>query len=78
MRHRLPPVGREPELGDLCRLAGPGDMPTQFFRKHGLGMVIDKSIHPQGRVTNYEIRWLKTDERMRFFAEDLIVVSAVD
>jgi hypothetical protein len=53
-------------------------MPTQFFRKHGLGMIIDKSMHPQSRVTNYEIRWLKTDERMRFFAEDLIVVSAVD
>jgi hypothetical protein len=76
--HRLPPIDRDPEVGDLCRLGGPGSMPTNFFRKHGVGMVIDKKVHPSTRVANYEVKWLKSEERMRFFKEDLIIVSNVD
>ena len=53
-------------------------MPTNFFRKHGMGMVIDKKVHPSTRIANYEVKWLKSEERMRFFEEDLIIVSNVD
>ena len=78
MIHRLPPIDRDPEVGDLCRIGGPGGMPVKFMRKHGVGMVVKKHVHPQTRVINYEIKWLKSDERMRFFKEDLIIVSNVD
>ena len=78
MRHRLPPTDRDPRLGDLCRLGGPGGMPENFIRKHGIGMVVRKNVHPHTRVAKYEVRWLKSDERMNFFKEDLIIVSNVD
>ena len=78
MKHRLPPADRDPEVGDLCRIGGLGHMPKSFLEKHGVGMIVSKSIHPNTRVENYEIKWLKSEERMRFFKEDLIIVSNVD
>lgn len=78
MKHRLPPADRDPEVGDLCRLGGPGLMPKSFLEKHGIGLVVRKSVHAKTRVANYEIKWLKSEERMRFFKEDLIIVSTVD
>tara|TARA_R100000664_G_scaffold28212_1_gene39339 strand:- start:242 stop:403 length:162 start_codon:yes stop_codon:yes gene_type:complete len=53
-------------------------MPENFIRKHGIGMVVRKNVHPHTRVAKYEVRWLKSDERMNFFKEDLIIVSNVD
>ncbi len=41
-------------------------------------MIVKKHIHEQSRVAHYEIKWLKSEERMRFFKEDLIIVSNVD
>ena len=76
--HRLPPIDRDPEIGDLCRIGGPGSMPVNFFRKHGMGMIVSKNIHSTSRVPSYEVKWLKSEERMRFFKEDLIIVSNVD
>ncbi len=76
--HRRPPIDRDPEIGDLCRIGGPGAMPTNFIRKHGVGMIINKHVHPTSRVPSYEVKWLKSEERMRFFKEDLIIVSNVD
>ena len=78
MIHRLPPVDRDPEVGDLCRIGGPGGMPANFMRKHGIGMIVEKSVHAQTRVINYKVKWLKSEEYMRFFKEDLIIVSNVD
>jgi hypothetical protein len=78
MRHRLPPIDRDPEIGDLCRIGGPGDMPRKFLKKHGPGLVVKK--HRKGANTpfHYEIKWLKSDEHMRFFKDDIIVLSNVD
>ena len=53
-------------------------MPSNFFHKHGMGMIVSKSIHSTSRVPSYEVKWLKSEERMRFFKEDLIIVSNVD
>ena len=78
MRHKLPPIDRDPQVGDLCQIGGPGGMPDKFKRKHGIGMVVEKRTPPQTRVAKYEVKWLKSDERMRFFKEDLIIVSNVD
>ncbi len=78
MIHRLPPIDRDPEIGDLCRISGPGNMSRRFFLHHGVGMIVKKHIHEQSRVAHYEIKWLKSEERMRFFKEDLIIVSNVD
>ena len=78
MRHRLPPIDRDPEIGDLCRLGGPGDMPRKYLAKHGVGMVIKKHRKGPDKPYHYEIKWLKSDEHMRFFKEDLIIVSNVD
>ncbi len=78
MLHRLPPIDRDPEIGDLCRIGGPGAMPRRFFRRHGVGMIVKKHLHEESRTIHYEIKWLKSEERMRFFREDLIIVSNVD
>ena len=78
MIHRLPPFGREPEIGDLCRIGGPGDMPRKFFKKHGPGLIVKKYRKDTEVPFHYEIKWLKSDEHMRFFKEDIIVLSNVD
>ena len=79
MLHRLPPIDRDPEIGDLCRIGGPGDMPRKFFRHHGVGIVVKKhKTQKDTPVIQYEIKWLKSDEHMRFFREDIIVISNVD
>ena len=68
---------RSPRVGDLVRLSGPGGLGRAFKRTHGVGIVtmIDK---PEDRRMEYEVKWLKSEERMRFNEEDLIVVSDVD
>jgi len=73
---RRPPL-RPPRIGDIVRLSGPGGMGRQYKRVHGVGIVtlIDK---PENRRIEYEVKWLKSDERMRFNEEDLIVLSDVD
>ena len=77
--HRLarrPPL-RAPKVGDIVRLSGPGGMGRQYTRVHGLGLVTQ--IHkPEQQRKLYEVKWLKSDERMRFHEEDLIIVSDVD
>jgi len=78
MIHRLPPIDKDPQIGDLCRIGGPGGMPHRFYREHGVGMIVNKHIDPNSRAAHYEIKWLKSEERMRFFKEDLIIVSNVD
>ena len=78
MIHRLPPISRDPEIGDLCRISGPSGMPHKFYRTHGVGIIVNKHVNDSTRVAQYEVKWLKSEERMRFFREDLIVVSNVD
>ena len=78
MIHRLPPIDRDPEVGDLCRIGGPGDMPRKFFKKHGPGLVVKKHRKEPGTPYHYEIKWLKSKEHMRFFKDDIIVLSNVD
>ena len=78
MRHRLPPIDRDPEIGDLCRLGGPGNMPRKYFARHGVGMIVKKHQQRAGTAYHYEVKWLKSQEHMRFFKEDLIIVSNVD
>ena len=79
MLHRLPPIDRDPDIGDLCRIAGPGAMPRKFFRHHGVGIIVKKhKTQKDTPVIQYEIKWLKSEEHMRFFKEDLIIVSNVD
>ena len=77
MRHRIPPRLTPPKIGDLVKLSGPGGMGISFKRTHGVGMVV-KIIRPPERRIRYQVKWLKTDERMDFHEEDLIVVSNVD
>ncbi len=78
MIHRLPPIDRDPEIGDLCRLGGPGNMPRKYFLKHGVGMIVKKHRRSYDKPYHYEVKWLKSREHMRFFKEDLIIVSNVD
>jgi len=52
-------------------------MGRQYERVHGVGIVT--SIHkPEQQRKLYEVKWLKSEERMRFHEEDLIIVSDVD
>ena len=73
---RRPPL-RPPMVGDIVRLSGPGTIGLTFSQSHGVGIVtkIDK---PSDRRIEYEVKWLKSEERMRFNEEDLIVLSDVD
>ena len=73
---RRPPL-RPPKVGDIVRLSGPGGIGRAFKRTHGVGMVTKIEKTP-GRRIEYEVKWLKSEERMRFNEEDLIVVSDVD
>jgi|TARA_B100000212_G_scaffold172676_2_gene129860 hypothetical protein len=77
MLHRLPPRLTPPKIGDLVRLSGPGGLGRAFKRQHGVGLVVN-IVKPENRRIRYQVKWLKTDERMDFHEEDLIVVSNVD
>ena len=73
---RRPPL-RPPKIGDIVKLSGPGGLGRAYTRTHGVGIVT--VIHqPQDRRIEYEVKWLKSQERMRFNEEDLIIVSDVD
>ena len=64
-------------IGDIVKLSGPGGMGRQYTKVHGVGIVT--AIHkPEQARKLYEVKWLKSDERMRFHEEDLIIVSNVD
>ena len=64
-------------IGDIVKLSGPGGMGIQYTRVHGVGIVTQ--IHkPEDQRKLYEVKWLKSEERMRFHEEDLIIVSDVD
>ena len=78
MIHRLPPIDRDPRIGDLCRIGGPGDMPRRFFQKHGVGIIVKKHRAENTKIWHYEIKWLKSEEHMRFFKDDIMVISDVD
>ena len=77
MLHRLPPRLGPPKIGDVVRLSGPGGLGRAFKRTHGVGLVVKIERCPERRI-RYEVKWLKSDERMQFNEEDLIVVSNVD
>ena len=64
---RRPPL-RAPMIGDMGR---------QYKRVHGVGIVV-LIAKPEDRRIEYEVKWLKSDERMRFNEEDLIIISDVD
>ena len=66
-----------PRIGDIVRLSGPGGLGRAFKRTHGVG-IVTKIENPALRRIEYEVKWLKSEERMRFNEEDLIVVSDVD
>ena len=68
---------RAPRVGDIVRLSGPGGMGRAYKRVHGVG-IVTTIHHPNDRRIEYEVKWLKSDERMRFNEEDLIVLSDVD
>ena len=71
-----PPL-RAPRVGDLVKLTGLGSLGRPFKQLHGIGVV--NAIHiPLDRRIQYEVKWLKSDERMRFHEEDLLIVSDVD
>ena len=73
---RRPPL-RAPRIGDIVRLSGPGAAGRDFKRTHGIGIVTKVHHAPERRI-EYEVKWLKSEERMRFNEEDLIVISDVD
>ena len=68
---------RPPRIGDIVRLSGPGGLGRAFKSTHGVG-IVTKVDNPADRRIEYEVKWLKSEERMRFNEEDLIVVSDVD
>ena len=77
--HRLarrPPL-RPPKVGDIVKLSGRGDIGIQYKRVHGVGIVTSIRKPVQQRKL-YEVKWLKSEERMRFHEEDLIIISDVD
>ena len=73
---RRPPL-RAPKVGDIVRLSGPGGLGRAYKRVHG-GGIVTKIEKPPDRRLEYEVKWLKSEERMRFNEEDLIVLSDVD
>ena len=64
-------------VGDIVRLSGPGGIGRHFKHTHGIG-IVTVIVKPADRRVEYEVKWLKSDERMRFNEEDLIVLSDVD
>ena len=71
------PALRAPRVGDLVKLTGMGSLGRPFDRHHGIGVVNTIHKRPNRRI-QYEVKWLKSDERMRFHEEDLLIVSDVD
>ena len=53
-------------------------MPRKFLKKHGPGLIVKKYRKGAEAPYHYEIRWLKSDEHMKFFKDDIIVLSNVD
>ena len=53
-------------------------MPRRFFNKHGVGLIVKKHRAKDVTVWHYEIKWLKSEEHMRFFKDDILVISNVD
>ncbi len=71
------PSLRPPRVGDIVKLSGPGGVGRAFKTTHGVGIVTKIEKSPDRRI-EYEVKWLRSEERMRFNEEDLIVVSDVD
>ena len=69
---------RSPRVGDIVRLSGPGGIGRTFKRTHGVGIVTQIKPAIQGRRIEYEVKWLRSEDRMRFNEEDLMVISDVD
>ena len=78
MLHRLPPIDYEPEVGDLCKLNGSKDQAHRFRRRHGVGLIVAKHRAEFSTIFHYEIKWLKSDQHMRFFKDDITILSYVD
>ena len=53
-------------------------MPRKFLKKHGPGLIVKKHRKARDLPYHYEIKWLKSEEHMRFFKDDIIVLSNVD
>jgi|TARA_E500000331_G_scaffold162648_1_gene157756 hypothetical protein len=53
-------------------------MPRRFFQKHGVGIIVKKHRAENTKIWHYEIKWLKSEEHMRFFKDDIMVISDVD
>jgi len=67
---------RVPRVGDLVILRL--DIDESFQDNHGLGIVTEISpLHPRGVVRWYCVKWLKSEELMRFHAGDLRIVTEV-
>jgi hypothetical protein len=69
--------GRLPRVGDIVRLSAPASIGRDVMSTHGVGIVV-LIAKPVDRRIEYEVKWLKSDERMRFNEEDLIIISDVD
>lgn len=67
---------RQPRVGDVVRLSPPASIGRAHVRTHGPG-IITNIADPEGKRREYEVKWLKSQERMRFNEEDLIIVSPV-
>ena len=73
---RRPPL-RPPRIGDIVKLSSPARIGRPFKTTHGLG-IVNNIYKPEGHRIEYEVKWLKSEKRMRFHEEDLIVISDVD
>jgi len=67
---------RQPCVGDVVRLSAPASIGRAERCTHGAG-IITNIADPEGKRREYEVKWLKSQERMKFNEEDLIVVSPV-
>ena len=67
---------RQPRVGDVVRLSAPASIGRAYRRTHGAGIITSIS-DTDGRRREYEVKWLKSQERMKFNEEDLIIVSPV-
>lgn len=67
---------RLPKVGDVVCLSAPASIGRSHRYTHGAG-IITKITAQEGKRREYEVKWLKSEERMRFNAEDLIIVSPV-
>jgi hypothetical protein len=65
---------RQPRVGDVVRLSASASIGRAYSRTHGAG-IITSTDNPDGGRREYEVKWLKSEERMRFNSEDLIVIS---